>query len=294
VNGGTPITIKQKGEKTMTEQAELTIPQKEPRPVSEPKSTELKSTGYELFILLLSLVSIINLVIVWIDMIFYVSPLTREVLDIINAILTIFFIFDFSYRILTTSSKSHYFFRNWGWTDLLACVPALRIFRVFRIFKAVRLLRQFGPKNMLNEVVNNRAGSSLYLAIFGIIAVAEIASVVVLNVEAPTTDANITTAGDAVWWVMVTLTTVGYGDQFPITYVGRIAGVFVMFSGVALIGVLASFLSNFFLSPPQKDQTQYVATDPKSKLAELRALLEQQQAAQAELVDKMAELERML
>lgn len=258
------------------------------------ENRELKSTGYELFILLLSLVSIINLIFVWVNFFVEVSPLSLSVVEIVNAILTIFFLIDFSYRIFTTSSKSHYFFKNWGWADLLACVPAFRIFRVFRIFRAVRLMRIFGAKNMVNEVVNNRAGSALYLAIFGIIVVAETASIVVVNVESADPAANITTAGDAMWWVFVTLTTVGYGDQYPVTPVGRIAGIFVMFSGVALIGVLASFLSNFFLATPKKAGNEYAPTDPKAKLIELKSLLAQQQAAQTELVDKIAELEGML
>ena len=258
------------------------------------QNRELKSTGYELFILLLSLVSVFNLVIIWIDYIQPISSLTLGVIEIINTILTIFFLFDFTYRILTTTSKSNYFFKNWGWADLLACVPQLRIFRVFRIFRAVRLMRVFGVKNMVNEVVNNRAGIALYITVFSIIVIAEVAGILVLHAEIQSPDANITTSGDAVWWILVTMTTVGYGDKYPVTLVGRTLAVFVMLSGVALIGVLASFLSNFFLAPPKKEKSEYAATDPRSKLTELKELLAQQQAAQAELADKVAELESML
>ncbi|MDX1437756.1 MAG: ion transporter, partial [Anaerolineales bacterium] len=134
-------------------------------------TNELKSTGYELFILLLSLVSIFNLGFVVLAPFLDVPEEALDVVAIINAVLTIFFLFDFTYRILTTSSKSYYFFRNWGWADLLACVPTFRIFRVFRIVRAARLMSQFGPQNMLNEVVNNRAGSALYLSVFSIIVV---------------------------------------------------------------------------------------------------------------------------
>ncbi len=255
---------------------------------------ELKSTGYELFILLLSLVSVFNLVVDWINFIYPISELTLGVIRIINAIVTVFFLFDFAYRLLTAVSKSHYFFRNWGWADLLACVPQLRIFRVFRIFRAVRLLRIFGVKNMVNEIINNRAGIALYLTIFSIIVIAEFVGIYMLKAEIQDPNANITTAGDAVWWTLVTMTTVGYGDRFPVTLVGRTLAVFVMLSGVALIGVLASFLSNFFLAPPRKEVVEYAPTDPKAKLAELKTLLAEQQAAQATLVDKIAELEEML
>ncbi len=278
----------------MTQQTEQPAKQENSTTTEQPAAKELKSTGYELFILLLSLVSVFNLVLDWINFIYPISELTLGVIRIINAIVTVFFLFDFSYRILTTSSKSHYFFRNWGWADLLACVPQLRIFRVFRIFRAVRLLRIFGVKNMINEIVNNRAGIALFITVFSIIVIAEFVGIYVLNVESQNPNANITTSGDAVWWTLVTMTTVGYGDRFPVTPQGRVAAVFVMLSGVALIGVLASFLSNFFLAPPKKEEVAYAPTDPRAKLAELKSLLAEQQAAQATLAEKMAELEEML
>lgn len=62
----------------------------------------------------------------------------------------------------------------------------------------------------------------------------------------------------------------------------------------ALIGVLASYLANFFMEPAKKQETAYVSSDPRSKLVELRSLLAQQQAAQEGLESKIAELEEML
>lgn len=259
------------------------------------KDNELKSTGYEVFILLLSLVSVFNLIVIWINFVFPIYPLTLDVIEIINAILTTFFLFDFAFRILTTNSKTEYFFRNWGWADLLACVPQFRIFRVFRIFRAVRLMRVFGVKNMIEEIINNRAGIALYITVFSIIVIAEIVGIFMLRAEAQVADANITTAGDAIWWTFVTMTTVGYGDTYPVTGTGRVLAVFVMLSGVALIGVLASFLSNFFLAPPKKPAgTTYPGTDPRQKLVELRHLLAQQQESQQALADKINELEKMM
>jgi voltage-gated potassium channel len=260
------------------------------------KSQELKSTGYELFILLLSLLSILNLILA-ID----ASLISRDqprfdVLVIIDVILTVFFLFDFFYRLFTAESKSHYFFRNWGWSDLLACIPGLRIFRIFRIVRAGRLMREFGLKNMLNEVVNNRAGSALYITIFSIVVVAETAAIFVLRAEYRNPDANITTAVDAVWWVFVTLTTVGYGDFYPTTAGGRIVGIFVMFSGVALIGVLASFLANLFLAPPKKKATEAPAgpDDAKAMLAKLEAMLEEQDKANTALREQVGEIKKLL
>jgi voltage-gated potassium channel len=272
----------------------------------EVEKGELKSTGYELFILMLSLLSVWNLLVVyeydiagWLEKNFQltipaVSTNTVEVIAIINGILTVFFIIDFTFRIFTTSSKSRYFFRNWGWTDLLACIPELRIFRLFRVFRAYRLMRKFGIRNMLNELINNRAGSALYITIFSIIMVAQVAAVYVLKFEAKNPDANLVNPGDAVWWVLVTITTVGYGDFYPTTAAGRITGVFVMFAGVALIGVLASYLANFFLAPPKRVEEERAEPDtPQAKLKEIRDLLESQEQTSVALRERLAQYERM-
>jgi voltage-gated potassium channel len=107
-------------------------------------SKELKDTGYEIFILLLSLVSILNMLVA-VDLFFLTSdPLTLEVLVIIDSVLTVFFLFDFIYRITSATSKSGYFFGGMGWADLLACIlsphlPDLPVVRAWRLMKKVGL-----------------------------------------------------------------------------------------------------------------------------------------------------------
>jgi voltage-gated potassium channel len=258
------------------------------------KDKELKSTGYELFILLLSLVSIFNMVVAFLSGFVFVDPDALTVIVIIDTVLTLFFLFDFLYRLLTTSSKSKYFFKNWGWADLLACLPMFRIFRLFRIVRAVRLMRTFGVKNMINEVINNRAGSALYITVFSVIVLAEFAALFILRAESANPNANITTGGDAVWWVFVTITTVGYGDKYPTTGWGRVLGVIVMFCGIALLGVLTSFLASFFVAPPKKKDEELAPTDPRAKVAEIKALLQAQDEASASLKVKLDEIENLL
>ncbi len=256
---------------------------------------ELKSTGYELFILLLSLVSIADMVISNFSTYIHFDARVLEVVTIVDAILTVFFLYDFLYRILTTSSKSTYFFKNWGWADLLACVPLLRIFRLFRIVRAVRLMRAFGLKNMINEVINNRAGSALYITMFSVIVLAEIAAILVLQAEQVNPAANIVTGQDAVWWVFVSITTVGYGDRYPTTPGGRLIGVVVMFCGIALIGVLTSFLASSFIGPAKKKpEAELAPGDPRARVAEIKALLQAQEQANAELKTKLDEIEQLL
>jgi voltage-gated potassium channel len=74
----------------------------------------------------------------------------------------------------------------------------------------------------------------------------------VLQFESRSPDANIRSGGDALWWAIVTITTVGYGDRFPVTAPGRITGVFVMVAGVGIIGALASILASILVPGPKE------------------------------------------
>ena len=99
-------------------------------------------------------------------------------------------------------------------------------------------------------------------------------------------DANITTASDALWYIVVTMSTVGYGDRYPVTTAGRELGTFIIVLGVGIFGTLTGFLANFFLAPnkatARADGGQATST-AKQRVQELSDLLEEQQATVAEL-----------
>src|SRR6185503_3042548 len=80
--------------------------------------------------------------------------------------------------------------------------------------------------------------------------------ITVLYFEQNAPRANITTGGDALWWAFVSITTVGYGDKFPITPGGRLSAFFVLAAGVGLFGVLSGYLANFFLTPSSADESE--------------------------------------
>ena len=86
----------------------------------EPERKELKNTGCELFILMLSLLSIVNMLFARDLGLTHMDQNTFDVVAIIDVLLTVFFLFDFCYRLFTTDSKSRYFLRRGGWADLLA------------------------------------------------------------------------------------------------------------------------------------------------------------------------------
>lgn len=252
---------------------------------------DLKDPGYEIFILLVSLLSVANLVVSWIP---GLDPGAVNVLVVINFFLTIIFLGDFLFRISTAGSKSSYFFRNWGWADLLASIPTLRILRLFRIFKAYRLLSKYGARNIWGKLKKHRAESVLFLVVFSVMIVIEIGAFLVLMAESGAPDANIHTASDAMWWVYVTIATVGYGDHYPVTNAGRLVGVMVMTMGVALFGTLAGFIANKLLAPDE-------GTGPGGKegtmgagLATIQEALEEQTRQNNLLQERLERIEQQL
>ncbi|MET0937789.1 MAG: potassium channel family protein [Gaiellaceae bacterium] len=95
-----------------------------------------------------------------------------------------------------------------------------------------------------------------------------------------------TTAGDALWWGYVTATTVGYGDYYPVTTGGRLAGLVMLTVGVGLFATFSGFLANAFLSPKRRTPAE---TPPD--IAEIHALLDQQEATAAQLRAKLEQLQ---
>jgi voltage-gated potassium channel len=217
------------------------------------EKTELKSLGYEIFIGVLSILSILNIVLGFLipdqDM--------TDVLNIMNWLFSIIFICDFTYRILTAPSKSNYFFRQFGWADLLASLPfeQTKILRVFRLVRVYRLMRAVGPKKVSDTLLKDRAGSALIILLLMGILVLEFGSLAVLRAEETNPDANIKTASDAIWYTMVTISTVGYGDRYPTTNWGRIIGTIIIIVGVGIFGTFTGYLANLFLSPQKKEES---------------------------------------
>lgn len=264
-------------------------------PTKDRESSELKPIGYELFIGALSVLSILNMALLLVIK----QESLQYVVYVMNTIMTPIFLGDFFYRIFTAESKSRYFFRNFGWADLLSSLPFpnAKILRLFRLWRVVRLFRKFGARNLLNEFITHRAENALLTVVFLVLCVLQFGALAVLRAELKSPDANITSAADAVWWTFVTITTVGYGDRFPVTNAGRIVGVLVMIAGVGLFGTLSGFLANQFLTPPAPKKAEAevaAADDPKAQIAELKRMLDAHEQAAADLRTKLEEIDNLL
>jgi voltage-gated potassium channel Kch len=242
---------------------------------------ELKNTGYEIFIGILSILSIFNLVLLYA----IEDDSLDTVLFFMNAILSAIFLMDFTYRLFTAESKTHYFFRMFGWADLLASLPfqQVKILRVFRLVRVFRLLRAYGIKNVARSLLHDRAGSALLTLLLMGILVLEFGSLEILHIEQDAPGANITTASDALWYNIVTISTVGYGDRYPVTNKGRVVGSLIIIVGVGIFGTFTGYLANLFLAPSKKKaaaaQPPPVHDDAQLDVGQLKALIAQQQTA---------------
>lgn len=229
--------------------------------------TELKGIGYEIFIGALSLLSIFNLLLVWLAR---QDGDLQNVLLIMNAIFSGVFLLDFSYRLATAPSRSDYFFRHFGWADLLASLPfaELKFLRIFRLVRVFRLMREVGGRKVLRTLVRDRAGSALFTLLLTGTLVLQFGSLTILRIEDDAPGANITSASDALWYTIVTISTVGYGDEYPVTNAGRVVGAMIIVVGVGIFGTFTGYLANVFLSPRKK------AAEPTDAVTQLRRVLD--------------------
>ncbi|WP_396667700.1 ion transporter [Microbacterium sp. R86528] len=216
---------------------------------------ELKDTAYEIFIGILSLLSIVNIVLVYA---LADDEAMRIVLNVMNGLFSLIFLGDFIYRITTAASASTYFFRSFGWADLLASLPfpQLKILRVFRLVRVARLLRDVGARTVLRTLVSDRADSALMTLLLMGVFVLQFGSLAILAAEDGVEGANITSASDALWYTVVTISTVGYGDQYPVSEAGRLIGVLIIIVGVGIFGTFTGYLANAFLGSRSDDDSE--------------------------------------
>jgi voltage-gated potassium channel len=249
--------------------------------MSVPAEQRQFSSAYELFILVLTIISLVVMVL----LILPVSQPTEQLLSVYDNVMCVVFLFDFSLRLRRASSKRSYFIGERGWLDLLGSVPNLggffkyaalfRLARLSRLARISRLLRGKGRRALAQDVLQNRGQYAAVITLLSGMVVLIAASVLVLQFDSRSADANITTGGDALWWSVVTVTTVGYGDLYPVTTLARITGAFVMFAGVGIIGALASILASILVPPPESggsDDTAAIGRELSEVKAELTAL----------------------
>jgi voltage-gated potassium channel len=205
------------------------------------------------------------------------SDRSKEILNLVDSAICVLFLIDFFHRLGRSKNKVH--FLRWGWIDFISSIPALHLFRWGRLVRVVRVIRILrgvrSTKNLLGFVFESRSKGTLVSVLLATVLLLVFSSVAILHVETDP-DSNIHSAGDALWWSLSTVTTVGYGDRYPTTAEGRLLGILLMTTGVALFGVFTGFIASWFHeegSNKEVVQLQASINELTIQVSELKALI---------------------
>jgi voltage-gated potassium channel len=199
------------------------------------------------------------------------TPTGRRALTYVNAAVWLVFAVDYLIRLYL--ARQRWAFIKSHVADLVVVlVPMLRPLRV------LRLMRLMGAAGLAKRVATSSQRSlhertTAYMLLCAVLALI-VAAVGVYDAERKAPEGNIDSFGDALWWAATTVTTVGYGDQFPTTVTGRFIAVGLMLVGIALLGVITASVAAWFvrrLTATQGEVEQAVREESRT----VEALLEE-------------------
>lgn len=187
-----------------------------------------------------------------VDSVYVLDPETSALLNYFDKGICGFFFLEFCIRFYKTEHKLK--FMRWGWIDLISSIPMVDFLRAGRILRLIRLLRVVrafrSTKHLINHIFKNKAQGALTSVSILAVLIVIFSAIAILQVE-DHPNSNIKTAEDAIWWAYVTITTVGYGDKFPVTTEGRVIAAVLMTTGVGLFGTFTAYVSSLFVTNSQ-------------------------------------------
>lgn len=205
------------------------------------------SLPWEIFVLSLAILSIVNMALA----VLVRDPNLDQVLVVMDGIIMLVFTGDLLRRLQVADNNRRYFKEGRGWIDAISIIPVLRLARLLRVARVIRVMQRMGgPAEAVTAFFKDRATGGLLIVLLVAVLVLEFGSLGILWAEDSAPGANIKTAGDALWYLIVTMSTVGYGDLFPVTEVGRLVGTIIIIVGVGVFGTLTGYLATIFLAPP--------------------------------------------
>lgn len=224
------------------------------------KENDRVSTIYDTFMMAVIIISMVPLA-------FKESNVVFEIIDKVTAFV---FLVDYAVRLLTADLKLKkgaasfilYPFTFMAIVDLLAILPSfsvvaagfrlvklLRLFRTFRVFRSFKMLRYSKSINVIVDVIQTQKTPLLAVCTLAI-GYVFISALVIFNVEPDTFN----TFFDAIYWATVSLTTMGYGDIYPVTTVGRIVTMLSSFVGIAIVALPSGIITAGYMDRISKDK----------------------------------------
>ena len=175
-----------------------------------------------------------------------ISTSTQNMLEIVQWVTWAIFALDLSIGIMKASDKKKYLKKH-PLEILSVVLPFLRPLRLLRVVS-------FGALAIQKIAVGKQLAITFKVFLFSIL-IAYIGAVQITITERGVEGSNIKSFGDGLWWAVTTVTTVGYGDRFPTTSVGRVLAVGLMLVGISLMGVITASVAAWFVKMSQDEST---------------------------------------
>lgn len=179
--------------------------------------------------------------------------LLSEILDVVEIVTVVLFTIEYLLRLVVSENKLKFIFSFYGVIDLIAIVPfyislgidlrALRIVRSFRLFRLFKLLRYNNAIIRLHIAIKSTK-EELILFVFATVILLFISSVGIYYFEREAQPDQFCSIFHSLWWSVVTLTTVGYGDMFPVTVGGKLFTSLISFLGVGVVAVPTGLIAS--------------------------------------------------
>jgi voltage-gated potassium channel len=174
------------------------------------------------------------------------APSDRPQFETLETTMTVTFVAEFASRFAATYDRRAYL--RGHWIDLVALVPVARGIRVLRLLRLLRLIRAFAgifrATQHFERMARHRGLAGLFVAWLAVMVICS----AILYVAEVGANKAVTSPLDALWWGIVTLTTVGYGDVYPVTPEGRIAASVLMLLGIGLFSAITATVTSFMLT----------------------------------------------
>lgn len=242
--------------------------------MSEDKTAPEELGPFQLTVLVLSIVVLLALIA---DTTLKLPNEVSRLLRTIDTGVCIVLLIDFLIRFRRAPSKLE--FMKWGWIDLIASIPTIETFRLGRMVRVLRVLRMLRGIRLVHRLatalLKDKLKGGFAAASLTVFLLLCFSSISVLICEQHVPGANIKTAEEAVWWSITTITTVGYGDHYPVTTEGRLVAGVLMFSGLGLFGTVSALTAAMFVGAPKANGGVAELTEEvrqlRQDIAQLRA-----------------------
>ena len=209
------------------------------------------------FDIILIIAIIISILLVMLESVESIDAEYHDFLLTSEWIITVLFTLEYIARIVSIKRAKKYIFSFYGIIDFLATIPmylslflvdahallALRALRLLRVFRILKLTRYLGArKTLINALRNSKLKIAVFL--FSVIVLTIILGTIMYMIEGPENGFN--NIPHSMYWAIVTLTTVGYGDVYPVTALGKIFAVISAFSSIGIVALPAGILAGSF------------------------------------------------